>query len=619
MSDKTKKSLFNEFPPVSTKEWMDRITVDLKGADFEKKLVWKSQEGFKVQPFYRKEDLKELNYLNSLPGEFPYARGINNHNTWLIRQDLKIENALEGNKKALDLLSKGVSALGFIIENKTLLSENNISILLKDIPLDKIEINFRLPNNNYFELSKWLINIFSHKSNPDSIKASLDYDPLGTLTINGKLNKPLDELIEKAAKISIGAKAYKTFQSISVNGRYFGNSGSTIVQELAFSLSAGNEYLSLLKNKGLSIDDAAKSIRFNMSVGSNYFMEIAKLRAARILWASIVDAYKPEDPESCKTIIHCESSEFNKTIFDPYVNLLRTQTEAMSATIGGCHSLTIQAFDNSYRTPDEFSERIARNQQLLLKEEAYFDISTDASAGSYYIETLTDSIADEAWKLFVETEEKGGFTSALKNGFIQAEIKKSAQTKQEAIAQRKMILVGTNQFPDLSEKMTESIEKSAKKLPSIDSFDVEPLHLFRAADQFEALRLTTEKSGKRPKVFLLTFGNLAMRLARSQFSTNFFGCAGYEIIDNPGFENIEEGINAALKAESDIVVLCSSDNEYAEAAPEAHKLINNKAIIVVAGAPANMDELKSKGIEHFIHIRSNVLETLQTFNKALNI
>ncbi len=619
MSDKTEKSLFNEFPPVSSKEWMERITVDLKGADFEKKLVWKSQEGFKVQPFYRKDDLKELNYLNSLPGEFPYVRGINNYNKWLIRQDLKIENVLRDNKKALNLLTKGVNSLGFIIENKTLLSEKNISILLKDIPLDKIEINFTLPNNNYFELSKWLINIFNLNSNPDTIKASLDYDPLGTLTRKGKLTKPLDELLEKAAKIAIEAKAYKNFQSISVNGRYFGNSGSTIVQELAFSLSAGNEYLSLLKNKGLSTDDAANSIRFNLSVGSNYFMEIAKLRAARILWASIVDAYKPETLESCKMIVHCESSEFNKTIFDPYVNLLRTQTEAMSATIGGCHSLTIQAFDNSYRTPDEFSERIARNQQLLLKEEAYFDMTTDASAGSYYIETLTDSIADEAWKLFVETEEKGGFTSALKKGFIQTKIKESAQAKQEAIAQRKMILVGTNQFPDLSEKMTDSIEKSAKKLPSIDSFDVEPLHLFRVADQFEALRLTTEKSEKRPKVFMLTFGNLAMRLARSQFSANFFGCAGYEIIDNPGFENIEEGINAALKAESDIVVLCSSDNEYTEAAPEAHKLIDNKAIIVVAGAPANMDELKSKGIEHFIHIRSNVLETLQTFNKALNI
>ena len=619
MSDKTEKSLFNEFPPVSSNEWMERITVDLKGADFEKKLVWKSQEGFKVQPFYRKDDLKELNYLNSLPGEFPYVRGINNYNKWLIRQDLKIENVLRDNKKALNLLTKGVNSLGFIIENKTLLSEKNISILLKDIPLDKIEINFTLPNNNYFELSKWLINIFNLNSNPDTIKASLDYDPLGTLTRKGKLTKPLDELLEKAAKIAIEAKAYKNFQSISVNGRYFGNSGSTIVQELAFSLSAGNEYLSLLKNKGLSTDDAANSIRFNLSVGSNYFMEIAKLRAARILWASIVDAYKPETLESCKMIVHCESSEFNKTIFDPYVNLLRTQTEAMSATIGGCHSLTIQAFDNSYRTPDEFSERIARNQQLLLKEEAYFDMTTDASAGSYYIETLTDSIADEAWKLFVETEEKGGFTSALKKGFIQTKIKESAQAKQEAIAQRKMILVGTNQFPDLSEKMTDSIEKSAKKLPSIDSFDVEPLHLFRVADQFEALRLTTEKSEKRPKVFMLTFGNLAMRLARSQFSANFFGCAGYEIIDNPGFENIEEGINAALKAESDIVVLCSSDNEYTEAAPEAHKLIDNKAIIVVAGAPANMDELKSKGIEHFIHIRSNVLETLQTFNKALNI
>jgi len=616
MADKTKQPLFAEFPPVTTQEWMDKIVADLKGADFDKKLIWKTNEGFSVNPFFRSEDLEKVKYLDSLPDEFPYIRGTKKHNKWFVRQDIEVYDTTEANQKAVGLLEKGVNSFGFIIEDEDLVSPGNVSKLLNKLVSEDIELNFSAGCETK-RLLGLLINEFKIQNHDlKRISGSVNFDPIGKLTIGENFCDNVDKTLNCAAKIvEIGMELPK-FQKISVNGLFFGNAGSTIVQELAFALSIGNEYMVRLTERGFSPSDAAKTIRFNMSVGSNYFMEIAKLRAGRILWATIVNEYKPADKEACKMIVHCKTLQFSMTLFDPYVNLLRSQTEAMSATLGGCNSLTVLPFNKIFTNNDEFGERIARNQQLLLKEESYFDKIVDPGAGSYYIETLTDKIADEAWKLFKEIENKGGYIEALKEGFIQGLVKESAEIERKAVASRKEILLGTNQYPNFSEKATCSQKvKKAEKKEVVMGF--EPVKNFRVAGQFEELRLATEKKGKRPKVFMLTYGNLAMRLARSQFSGNFFGCSGYEIVDNLGFETVEAGVNAALKTNADIVVLCSSDDEYAEAAPIALEKLNNRAILVVAGAPACMDELKSKGIKYFINIKSNVLETLSMFNELM--
>lgn len=619
MADKSNQPLFSEFPPVSTKEWMDKITTDLKGADFEKKLVWRTNEGFSVRPFYRQEDLEPLKYLDSLPGEFPFVRGIKTSNSWLVRQNIVVKNASEANKKALDILAKGVQSLGFIFEDEALITPENIKTLLKNIASIDVELNFETRHGNKKLLLLVADEFKAQNLNLEQVKGSLNFDPIGNLTIGGKICDTLEKSMDYVAQIATEGMILPLFQVVNINGRFFGNAGSSIVQELAFSLSSGNEYLAQLTQRGISVNNAAKTIRFNLSVGSNYFMEIAKLRAARLLWSTIVNEYKPADKEVCKMVIHCETSEFNKTVFDPYVNLLRSQTESMSASLGGCHSLTIQPFDKVFRTPNDISERIARNQQLLLKEESYFDKIVDPSAGSYYIETLTDSIANEAWNLFLEVEEKGGYLNALQAGFIQSLIKESAAQRRKALATRREILLGTNQYPNNLESMNDSVDTAILTKKPAEAGLVEPIHLFRNAEEFESLRMAVEKGAKRPKVFMLTYGNLAMRLARSQFSANFFGCAGYEIINNLGFSTIEEGVDAAVKTKADIVVLCSSDDEYAEAAPAAFEKLGGKAIFVVAGAPAFADELKAKGIEYFINVKSNVLETLQGFNKMMSI
>ena len=617
-----KEKLFSDFPSVSTDAWMEKVTADLKGADFEKKLVWRTNEGFNVRPFYRREDLEGLRQMDALPGEFPYLRGNRkNDNSWLIRQDIRVEEPAEANAKALDILNRGVDALGFSIKAKQL-DEAYLETLLKDIKADCVELNFSTCQGHVVELVQLLVAYFKkHGYDLSKLRGSIAYDPLGKMLSKGKERTVIVETGKKLIEASAELCGY---QVLGVDASILCDAGAYIYQELGYALAWGNEYMQVLTEAGVPAPQVAKNIKFNFGVSSNYFMEIAKFRAARMLWADIVEQYL--GPDDCKCAarmhIHAITSRFNLTLFDSYVNLLRTQTEAMSAALAGVESMTVLPFDAVYAEPNEFSERLARNQQLLLREESHFDKVVDPAGGSYYIENLTASIAAQAWKLFLAVEDEGGFYAAVKAGKVQEAVNASNRARHEAVARRKEILLGTNQYPNFIERAEGKQPLSGhcccggghehsceKDCPSLDAS--------RAASEFEALRLETEASGKRPKAFMLTIGNLAMRQARAQFSCNFLACAGYEVIDNLGFASVQEGIDAALAAQADIVVLCSSDDEYAQYAIPAYQALAGRAMFIVAGAPACMDELKAAGIENFIHVRVNVLQTLKEYNAKL--
>lgn len=631
----SKEKLFSDFSPVSTQEWMDKITVDLKGADFEKKLVWRTNEGFKVKPFYRQEDLEGLKTTEGLPGQYPYIRGIKkDDNTWFIRQDITVNDAAEANAKALDILNKGVDSLGFHIKAKELNAEY-LDTLLKDICCECVELNFSTCQRHTLQLAQLLVAYFQKKGYaPEKLKGSLNFDPISKMMQKGK---DVSAVIATGKELVETLAAYPHFRCIAVNSVQLNNAGAYIYQELGYALAWGNEYLNLLVEAGVPAALAAKKIKFNFGISSNYFMEIAKFRAARMLWADIVKQYAPKCPRTdckntgadgtcycaCKMVAHAETSNFNLTLFDAHVNLLRTQTEAMSAAIAGVNSITVSPFDKAYETPDDFSERIARNQQLLLKEESHLNRIVDPAAGSYYIENLTVAIAKQAWDLFLAVEEAGGMLQAVKAGSIQEAVNQSNKARHEAVSKRKEILLGTNQYPNFNELAGDKRPLDGCKKCGCggeaheEEGTLAKLETARAASEFEALRLETENSGKRPKAFMLTIGNLAMRQARAQFSCNFLACAGYQVIDNLGFARVEEGIEAAMKAQADIVVICSSDDEYAEYAIPAFKALNGRAMFIVAGAPACMEELKAAGIENFIHVRCNVLETLREYNSKL--
>ena len=612
-----KEKLFDQFPGVSYEEWRAKVETDLKGADFNKKLVWRTNEGFNVQPIYRAEDIADLKTTDSLPGEFPYVRGTRADNDWLTRQEIIADNAAEANKIALDVLTKGVNSLGFKASEATY---DEIKTLLEGIDLSKVEVNFNCCPNKALALTEALVKYLADNNALSTFKGSVDYNPLRKALRHGAKLNP--EMVEKAKKIVLAAEPADNLRVLAVDTAMLCNSGAYIYQELGYALAWGTAWMNALTDAGLTPVQVACNIKFNMGVSSNFFMELAKFRAARMLWAQIVEQYKPECNCATKMMCHAVTSQFNQTVFDAHVNLLRSQTESFSAAAAGVDSITTTPFDMPYKTPDAFSERIARNQQLLLKEESHLNKVVDPAGGSYYVETLTVSIANEAWKLFLDTEDKGGFFALVENSTIQKAVNESCAKRHTDVARRKEILLGTNQYPNINEKAADKIQKPIEGAKCCcgngnDENCGEGLSMRRAATDFEELRLTTEAAAKRPKVFMLTIGNLAMRLARAQFSTNFFGCAGYEIIDNLGFETVEQGIDAAIEKDADVIVLCSSDDEYATLAPEAFKYLNGRAEFVVAGAPACMDDLKAVGINDFVHVRCNVLDTLKDFNNRL--
>ena len=600
----TKEKLFSEFQAPTKQEWLDKIGVDLKGADFQKRLVWKTPEGFSVQPFYQRDDVEKLSTPYSMPGEFPFVRGNKkNDNTWYIRQEIEADDAKAANAKALDILNKGIDSLSFTIPGDCVSAEF-VETLLKDIYCDCVELNFNTCKRHSAELAEILVAYFEKKGyDKEKIVGSIDWDPMDKI-LQGK---PVDHIMEVmntyAVPLINTLKDYPNFRCITVNAVNLSNKGAYCMQELGYALAWGNEYMQQLTDAGVDATLAAKKIKFNMGISENYFMEIAKFRAGRMLWAEIVKQYEPKCDCACQMIVNAITTEYNMTIFDAHVNLLRSQTETMSAALAGVHSIVVTPFDAAYEKPDDFSERIARNQQLLLKEECHFNTVVDPSAGSYYIETLTESLAKEAWKEFLAVEEKGGFLEAIKSGAVQEDIDATNAKRHTLAAQRREFILGTNQFPNFNEK----------------SEGKRPLNNTRLAADFENLRLATEGAAKQPVAFMLTIGSLVWRQARAQFSCNFLASAGYKVIDNLGFPTVEEGIEAAIKANADIVVLCSSDEEYAEYAIPAFKALNNRAMFVVAGAPECMEDLKKEGIENFIHVKVNQLETLKEFNAKLGI
>lgn len=612
---KDREKLFGEFTPVSSEEWKNKIIEDLKGADYDKKMIWRTSEGFNVKPFYRKEDIEGA--TESLPGEYPYTRGNRADNNWLIRQELPTDDVRAANLNARRQIENGVTSIGFGVKGR-MVSAEFIEQLLDGIDATSIELNFRVCAKRTVDFANLLAAYYKTQGyNLGLIRGCVEYDPIGKELVRGKV---LDGYVENIKSILEALDELPNVRCVAVNAADLCNAGAYITQELGYALAWGNEYMNTMTEAGISADRAAKAIKFNFGISSNFFMEIAKFRAARTLWSKIVEQYEPSCKCACKMIIHAATSMFNLTLFDPYVNMLRTQTEAMSAAIAGVESIGVLPYDSVYETPTEFAQRIAKNQQLILKHESHLDKVVDPAGGSYYIESLTRSIASEAWKLFLEIEEAGGLHKAVKEGTIQKAINESGNNRRTALAKRREILLGTNQYPNFGE--TSEGREPLQKLCCCgkpEEHKEGTLDLARLGTEFEALRLATERSGKRPKAFMLTIGNLAMRQARAQFSCNFLATAGYEVIDNLGFKSVEEGAAAALDAKADIVVICSSDDEYAQYAVPAYELLKDKALFIVAGAPACTEELQRAGIENFIHVRVNVLETLKALNAKLGI
>lgn len=621
------EKLFSEFPPISTAEWMAAIEKDLKGADFDKTLVWETYEGIKVKPFYRSEDLNGIpEAVASEPGAFPYLRGnVAGPNDWKIRQDIFHSDPREANKAALRSLGRGAQAIAFVAQplgagviGVAVNGSEDLRALLTGFTPD-MPVHFATGPLT----ESWV------ECLPDDVAAaltgSLDYDPIADYGTVMRAYEGADKMAaDMKAFYAAARKKVPGMKSVHIRSSLVHEAGGSAVHELAFSLAKGVEYLSILG------PESASSFLLTFSVGSNFFMEIAKFRAARILWARMLQEFGLPEAER-RAPIHARSSNWNKTIFDSYANMLRATTEAMSAAIGGADSISVIPFDVIYEQPDEFSVHIARNVQVILRDEAYLGQVRDVAGGSYFIESLTRELAEKSWEMFQQIEEHGGLVKALESGWVQEEIHKVREVKDAHIAQRRLSLIGTNQFPNLKETMIDKLKPPhaepcalLKPWPMSEMF-VPPITRYRAAEPFEQVRLATEdhvhRGGKRPVVFLVMVGNVGMRKARANFMANLFGCAGFEIAESPDDSDLVAGVQAAKAAKADLVVLCSSDDEYAQFGPKlvaAAKAASLQVPLIVAGNPKDsIEALKAAGIDDFVHVRSNALETLRRYQTAL--
>ncbi|AXR69991.1 methylmalonyl-CoA mutase family protein [Leptospira mayottensis] len=622
------QKLFTDFPTATREAWIALIQKDLKGADFEKKLVWETTEGFKIQPVYTKDDISDKQWLTSnLPGTIPFVRSTRKLvQDWSIRQDFDSPSVAEANRLAKEATANGVTAIGFIIENKTssqagipVHSSKDLETLIEGLPFDEVTLHF-IAEEKSPEIFSWL-------PKDKMFAGGLGYDPYRILLKHGKSGKHsitgLKEILETIAS------SWPYYRGLSVNSSTFRDAGSTISEELAFTLAAATEYVQQLKTIGMTVDTIASQLMFEFSIGPDYFLEIAKLRAARILWAGILKEFSPKEENSLHAFLSAQTCRYNYSAYDPNVNMLRATTEAMSAAIGGCEVISVSPYDNVLKTSDSFSLRIARNIQLLMKHESHLDKVVDPSAGSYYLESLTDSLTKKAWEIFCEIESVGGFLEAVQKGIIQKRIAESRKKKEENFASRKEILLGTNQYPNGEDKVpTLNQNQTLGDIESISGeITCERISEFRAGAGIEEIRFGTEsfskKTGKVPTVLLLPMGDLKMKKARAIFSQNFLTCAGYKVVDPGSYSTPEEALQGLKETKADVVVFCTSDEEITDFVNSTFAVLkkqNHHLVGIIAGNPTEqIDFLKSKGIEFFIHVRSQHLETLKLIQKRLGI
>ncbi len=635
MEEIKKLNLRDTFPPVTTEQWEAVIQKDLKGADYAKKLLWQTDDGITVKPYYRSEDLKSLDgMLDVVPGEFPFTRGANViSNNWLIREEIDDADPAKANELALRAIESGAEEICFVLESGVdglrgvaAYSVRELGVLLRSIALDRVPVHLRA-GSRAKDVYEKLVEALGPRAL--HLMGSIDYDPLGDLVLTGFAAEDRKAMFDAAAEMVQTAKAKTpTFKVLAVRAAQFHEAGGTSVQELGYAIAQAVEYASELNSRDLSANQIAGTLFFSFAIGSNYFFEIAKLRAARTLWAEAAKAFGATEDASRATV-YARTAEWSATVYDPYVNALRGTTEAMSAAIGGCDSLAVLPFDASYKPADDLSQRLARNTQIILKRESYLDRTIDPAAGSYYVESLTNSIAQESWKLMQQVESAGGFLKSLELGTIQEGVQKSRGAKEAAISARRANLLGTNQYPNQPERMLEALKRprvAANKHEGPAAIHVQALPPHRAAELFESLRLRIErhaaKTGRLPRILLLEMGDLKMRKARSGFAANLFGCGGFYTV-TINAPDVDAAFKEIVEHDPDAIVLCSSDEEYAQnAGPIIGKLraAGKQWPVIVAGYPKDtLEKLQQDGVADFIHVRSNAAEVLKTWQDKLGV
>ncbi|HOJ03846.1 MAG TPA: methylmalonyl-CoA mutase family protein [Bacteroidota bacterium] len=681
-----KKSLFDEFPRPLKTDWLQQATAELEGRDFKKALVWSTDEGIDVQPMYFREDAEGLAQLGALPGEAPFVRGAtalqNSVQPWTIAQRVQHPDPATAALEIAQEIHGGATGVAIRCDASAVLLAPSASAAelqgVDGVAVQHIDdlrpMLAAIPEHITLDVQAGLsapallaMNLAAGRT-PEHV----EYDPLTCLLRHGQLPITIEQSMDLAADaLRLVHRRVVGTTVLGVHADSFHNAGANSVQELAFAVAAGVEYIHQMSDRDITAAEVAPHLRFTFAVGSNFFMEIAKLRAARMLWAMVMKEFGVDGEQHQALRLHVRTSRWFATKYDPWVNMLRGTVESLAAAVGGADSMYTAPFDEVVAPPTEFSRRIARNVQLLLREESHINHVVDPAGGSYYIETLTAELADKAWALFQDVEAEGGFLAAMRTGFLQEHIAGTAAAKSKRYSQRKDVLIGTNQYPNpgeqslpgadvdadavratlrerfeqrnsltvdtgasLSGNLIERMEHAFRAGATLAQVNdallagagrerVTVLPQFRAAEQFEQLRDAVAAMEKAPVVFLATLGPGFWRRARATFASGFFGIAGLRCVDNAGFESAEQAAQAAVAAGAKVVVLCSDDESYPALAPAmtaALRQAGASPLLLVAGYPKDaIEQLRADGVYEFIHLKADAGETLVSMLEALGV
>ena len=680
--------LFAEFQAPTLEQWREEVVRLLKGAPFEKKMLAATYEGITLQPIYTPEDVKNLPFQDSLPGEWPFLRGTEPLGKrvagWLVAQELPFPDVKAFNEALRQDLERGQNAVNLLLDEAgrqgfdadqaeaSMVGKGGTSLSTYADAVQALEgVDSGLPiflaaSAGALPAAALMVAALKAKqADLAKVELYLGFDPLGALASKGSLPMSVDQAYDQLAELTRWAVTNTPkARTLVACGRPWHEAGGNAVQELAFTLASAVATLRALETRGISVNDAASRVLIRMSVGGHFFMEIAKLRAARVLWAQVVRACGGND-DAAKICLHARSGQYNKTQFDPHVNVLRGTTEAFAAVVGGVDSLHVAPYDATLGLPSDLGRRLARNTQIILREEARLDQVVDLAGGSWAVETLTHQLCSAAWKLFQEVEAMGGLKAALEAGFPQGKIAEVAAARRKAIVQRTDVIVGTNQYPNALEASPEvkpldhaalkaafgprsaAARKGAVKGVSFQALvdaaphatlgelsaalgrgnapKVEPLKAHRAVEMFETLRKAVlayraKKAG--PQIFLANLGPMGTYMPRLDFTRGFFAVGGFDVADQAWFKTPEEAAKAALASGAPIVVAVGLDDTYVDAVPVLAKALKAggvKTVLVAGLLKEQAEAFKAAGVEDFIHVRSDVHAVLSGLAKTLEV
>ena len=622
-----------DFAPSSFEEWKEaagaalaaRGAEPVRGEAFDKRMNTRTYEGITLRPMYTIEDTKDLRAARTFPGAYSLRGNSASGNLgrpWEIAQFGDEASPAESNKAMKHELERGASAVAFRVGRE--LSQGDVEALLGGL-LDK-PLHIYAGESAASLLKSIEALAGKEKVSLDKLTGCVGADPLGALLETGGVSRSMEELWDDMAEsIRWAQKAGAPLRTVLARaGAVAHNGGASAVQEVACAMTAAIEALRAMLARGISVGDLAQRLRFEFSQGANFFMEIAKIRAARQVWARIAESFGGDEAAQ-RSNIFARTSSFTKTIYDPYVNMLRNTTEAFSAVVGGVEGLTVVPFDEPFKAPSEFSRRVSRNAQIMLQKEFNLLEPIDPAGGSWYIERLTDELAHKIWAELQKIEGQGGFLKSVQDGLIQKDVEGTLQERFKNLAKRSDRAVGSNMYPNTLEHVEwKDVPKAAPNAPIKPAVTVAPIARHRWTEQFEEMRRRTEdykaKTGDNVKVFLANMGPIPQHKARADFISSFMEVADFEVLRNDGFKTTDDCAKAAIDSGAPIAVICSTDATYPELVPPLAQAIKAKkpdVRVYLAGEPAadHKEAYEKAGVDGFISVRSNCLETLTGFQK----